>query len=522
MESDAAMPDVIDDEDVILPHVWATHARLQGDKIALICEDRAVSWRDLNAAANRVANGLLAQGIGRGAAVALLLSNSVETVEIMLGVIKSGACLVPISTMLTAEQAGGLLIDSGAAALFACADTQALAEEAARGASVLRIAADFTAPGWAPLAQLNGGDGEPPVAYSSGDRFNIIYSSGTTGLPKGIVHTHRARRHWSWSNGLEMRFTRDSVALITTPLYSNGTWFMLLPPLLLGATMVLMKRFGAATFLNLVQRHRVTHSFVVPAQCQMLLDEPGIDSADLSSLQTLLSAGSALRPSVRAEVERRITPHVYELYGFSEGFAAIIGPADAAQRPGSVGRPVLGFDVRILDGDGNELAPDEVGEIAGFGGGSMLCYHGKEDETAALIWRDPLGRSFVRSGDVGRIDADGFLYIMDRKKDMILSGGFNVFPADIEAIVARHEDIADIAVIGIPHPRWDEVPLALVIRRDGGTASEEDILTWANTKLAKTQRLAGVTFCEEFPRNALGKVVKRLLREPYLQQADAS
>ena len=176
---------------------------------------------------------------------------------------------------------------------------------------------------------------------------------------------------------------------------------------------------------------------------------------------------------------------------------------------------MLGFELRILDDAGKALPRGEIGEIAGYGAGLMKGYHKRPEQTAALVWRDERGRSFVRSGDIGRLDADGFLSIVDRKKDMIISGGFNVFPSDLEEVIGRHEAVSDVTVIGIPHEKWGETPLALVIRKPGADASQPDVLAWANQRLAKHQRLGAVEYRDEFPRNALGKVLKRLLREPY-------
>jgi acyl-CoA synthetase (AMP-forming)/AMP-acid ligase II len=203
------------------------------------------------------------------------------------------------------------------------------------------------------------------------------------------------------------------------------------------------------------------------------------------------------------------------MYGFSEGFATVNKPHMHAAKPDSVGTPVLGFDVKIVDEDGTELPRGEVGEIVGYGAGIMKEYYKRPKQTEAIIWRAADGRSFLRSGDIGKLDEDGFLFILDRKKDMIISGGFNVFPTDIEAIIGEHEDVLDVSVISVPHDKWEETPLALVIPRDGAVSSTEDILHWANQRLAKHQRLSGVEFREEFPRNALGKVLKRILREPY-------
>jgi long-chain acyl-CoA synthetase len=511
----------LDDTQVFLPELWATYARFQPRKTALVCGARRETWADLNAGMNRVANRLLADGIGRGRQVAVLMSNSVDMVHAMFGIVKAGACVVPISTLLTPAQVAVLLDDSGACALVVDARTRALADAAvreSRGGATLRVAVGGgDGDGWRDWASwLDGADtAEPPVRYRMEDDFNIIYSSGTTGQPKGIVQTHRARQHWSYSNALEMRFDDTAVALATTSLYSNGTWFMLLPPLFVGGTVVVMDAFSVDGFFDRVAAERVTHTFMVPTQYIALLESPRLDSADLSSLRVMISAGSPLRDDTKARVLARLGKGLFELYGFSEGFATIIKPEDVARKPGSVGKPVVGFDLRILDEEGRELPPGEPGEIAGYGGGLMRGYHGRDDATAECIWRDARGRTFLRSGDVGKLDDEGFLYILDRKKDMILSGGFNVFPKDIEGEIARHPAVLDVTVIGVPHPKWGEAPLALVIRRAGVEVTADELRDWANQRLSKTQRVVGVEFRDEFPRNALGKVLKRLLREPY-------
>jgi long-chain acyl-CoA synthetase len=211
---------------------------------------------------------------------------------------------------------------------------------------------------------------------------------------------------------------------------------------------------------------------------------------------------------------RRITPNLYCMYGFSEGFATMCKPEQQAGKGESVGIPVLGFELMIVDDEGNELPMGQVGEIAGYGAGLMQSYHNRENETAELIVLDCRGRTFLRSGDVGRMDEDGFLYVVDRKKDMIISGGFNIFPVDIEAVVGAHDDVLDVSVIAIPDSKWGETPLALVIPRQL-QADASAIKEWANQRLAKHQRISRVELVAELPRNALGKVLKRMLREQY-------
>jgi acyl-CoA synthetase (AMP-forming)/AMP-acid ligase II len=276
----------------------------------------------------------------------------------------------------------------------------------------------------------------------------------------------------------------------------------------------MMPAFDPAAFLAIVARERITHTFMVPTQYMALLDAPALASADLSSLTCALTAGSPLSAQAKRQVLQRLTPNLYELYGFSEGFATMLKPHEHAAKFDSVGTPVLGFELRILD-DGRPVGQGKIGEIAGYGAGLMQGYHRRPEQTTELIWRDERGRSFVRSGDLGRLDDDGYLHLAGRKKDMIISGGFNVFPADVEAVLRGHASVADVSVIGVPHSHWGEQCLALVIARPDIPVSAEALREWANERLSKTQRLVGVEFRTAFPRNALGKVLKQELRAPY-------
>jgi acyl-CoA synthetase (AMP-forming)/AMP-acid ligase II len=290
---------------------------------------------------------------------------------------------------------------------------------------------------------------------------------------------------------------------------------MAMPVLFVGGTLHIMPGFSPEGFLKTVERERITHTFMVPTQYIVTLESPALDGADLGSLEVMLSAGSPLRVETKKAVIARMAPCIHELYGYSEGAATMIKPEDAEAKWGSVGTPVIGFDIAVIGEDGEELPFGETGEIVARGGGVMSGYHRRTRATGELTWRDDAGRVWIRSGDVGRFDDDGFLYILDRKKDMIISGGFNVFPADIEQIVAGHPDVSDVTVIGVPDQKWGETPLALVIPRADAKADPEEIRAWANERLAKPQRLSALELRRDFPRNALGKVLKRLLREPY-------
>jgi long-chain acyl-CoA synthetase len=500
----------------------ARNAEWYPEKTAVIFEDRKLTWRELDERSNRIANHLADSGISKGDTVAILNQNCLEYPEIMFGALKAGAVIVPISTMLQTETVVRELEDAGVKAIFAGYPFLHLAYEYVRRCTRVVLAGRHD--GW--IGYEDYLEGQSPVSLAARDTgdcpslvpddfYNIVYSSGTTGTPKGIVHTHEARVLFAMTCGLEFRIHNETVSLISTPIYTNGTQLIFLPTILIGGTLVLMRSFDPVSFLELLQKERCTHAFLVPTQFIRIMEHPRFEEYDTSSMEMLLSAAAPLSTKTKSEILRRFPKSkLAELYGVTEGISTVLRPNEQFSKPGSVGKPRLGGSIKIIDDSGNELSRGEIGEIVGANSSMMTGYYRDPEKTGDALWHDNRGMVYFKTGDIGKLDAEGYLYILDRKKDLIISGGINIFPSDIESILLEHPVVAEAAVIGIPHREWGESPVAVVVKRNSDSAlSENDLKEWTNSRLAAYQRLTAVKFRETLPRNDLGKILKNELRK---------
>lgn len=517
----------LDQPDLLYTDLIRINARLQGEKAAAVCDGDRLSWHDFHHRTNRVANALLARGLQRGERVCLVMNSSIAMFVLIWAVIKAGGVVVPLNVMMAGDSLALTIDDCDPSFLFADSGTRESVDAVRQRLQTLEPNSFFVTgesfAGWSSLDDLerSGTVAEVPVRLSNADSMNIIYSSGSTGAPKGIEHSHFARHIYSLGFGPGLEMTERSVAICTTPLYTNGTWITMLPAVYWGGTTVLMTRFSAESFFALVEREHCTHVFMVPTQYIVLLECEAATRYELSSMRVLLSGGQAIA-SKTVDGLRTLFPGArkFECYGITEGFITLASPEDKAL-PGkerTVGRALFGGEIVILDDDGNVLPPGSVGDIAGYGPALMKGYFRKEEVTSKMIWRDPSGRTFLRSGDLGQLDEDGYLYISGRIKDMIKSGGINVYASDIEDVFMQHPDVVEAAAIGIPHEKWVETPLLLAIVRDGSNLGEDALMEWGNARLGKWQRVTRVEFRAEFPRATHDKVLKRALRDPYWKQ----
>ncbi|HYE69895.1 MAG TPA: class I adenylate-forming enzyme family protein [Aquabacterium sp.] len=490
------------------------HARRAPESDALRCGDERISYRAFDALVDRVAAALQRQGLAPKDVIAVCAAASIEYVALFIGALRAGVAVAPLAPGSTPRQLVAMIADADARIAFLdAAVAEALAAEPwPTGVAEVRLGPAGARPVPAFADWLPSPGARPaPIAIDPAWPFNLIYSSGTTGTPKGIVQAHAMR----WAHicrAAQSGYAPDTVTLIATPLYSNTTLVCLIPTLAYGGCAVLMPKFDAARYLALAEAHRATHTMLVPVQYQRLMARPDFEAHDLRSFRFKFCTSAPFHAELKAEVLARWPGALIEYYGMTEGGGTCILQAHLhPSKLHTVGQPAEGHDIRLIDETGREVPAGESGEVVGRSPGMMSGYHKQPEKTAEAEWHDAEGRRYIRTGDVGRFDEDGFLVLHDRRKDMIISGGFNIYPSDLEAVLRRHPLVAGAAVIGIASPEWGETPVACVVPRTG--AMPEAIREWVNSQVGRTQRLAAIRFIDELPRSAIGKILKRELRD---------
>jgi acyl-CoA synthetase (AMP-forming)/AMP-acid ligase II len=506
---------------LILPEIIAQNARFLPNKPAWVCDDSTVTWSGFGKGTAKIGNALLDSGLVHGDRVIVLMKNSYEMAEAMFGVIRAGLVAVPLNVSITDDAIAAMIGNAGARAVIASGE-HVLRVERIRDAVAEQIGERFISldeqpSGWQAYDDLrqSGSNDELNVTITAKDECNIIYSSGTTGLPKGIVHDHACREAWASDMAVPLRYHSGARTVCNLGLFSNISWVAMLSTMYCGGTIFIDRKFTPAGFLEMVERDRITHTAMVPLQFQMILECEDFERYDLSSLDAYMCCGSPLAVGLKRQIVERLPGEFVELYGLTEGLVTVLEPEDMLEKIESVGRPCPGQDIVILDSKDTILPSGEAGEIVGHSRFMMAGYHNNDEENEANTWAHPSGVRWLRTGDIGKLDEDGFLYLVDRKKDMIISGGQNIYPADIEATLFENDAVHEVAVIGVASDKWGETPLAVVVKTPGKTMDEQELTAWANSRLGKQQRIAATVFVDELPRNPNGKVLKRELRQQF-------
>lgn len=487
------------------------HARERGGAPAVSGDGRTVSYADLHERSSRVAQALLAAGLGRGSRVAYVGKNAPEYFDLLFGAAKIGAVTAPVNWRLTPAEIAAVVADAKAPLTVVDAEFASLTP-GPPGRTVV-TGEDFEAWLAAHPADDPGHVGEP------GDIVVQLYTSGTTGVPKGVQLSNA-----NFAVGERMagrwRLDASSVSLVPMPLFHIGGTGWALAGLYAGCRQVLVRDIDPAALVDTFERERVTNAFIVPAVLQFMCDVPGAAGRDYSALRAITYGASPITSEVLRRALDTFTAPLFQLYGMTETTGAIVQLEPEDHDPGgprarlmrSAGRPYDWVELKIVEPGGHAERPvGEVGEVLVRSVQNTPGYWNRPEETAQLITED----GWLRTGDAGYVDAEGYLFLTDRIKDMIVTGAENVYPIEVEEVLAAHPAIADVAVIGVPDERWGETVKAVVVPAPGATLTEDEVIEYARERLAGFKRPRSVDVVDALPRNPSGKILKKDLRAPY-------
>lgn len=480
-------------------------ARRYPHKPAVISEGRRVSYAELNDRANRLANALLEQGIKKGDRVAILFYNSPEFVESCFAVLKAGAVVVPLNFRLAGPELADMISDSDAAMLIYDAEfSQVISLIRPKLHSIRNYVAYH-----GDLIEASSSE-EPGVSVGMDDGCAIFYTGGTSGFPKGAYKTHSNELWVAVGSLASVRQSYDDVVLAVAPLFHTATWEVLaLPTLWLGNTLVVAKAFEPARIVEVIQKERVTITLLIPTMATAIWGLPDIAKHDLSSLRIYVSAGAVMP----GELKRKILAYLPDVkfldcYGSTEGgWITNLSPESAARKDACQGLPT--FRARIVDEDGHDITRGEVGEVIVQSPAIMKEYYNTPEETQKAI-----KAGWFHTGDLARLDEEGYVYIVDRKKDMMISGGENIYSAEVERVICSHPKVLEAAVVGLPHEKWGEQVTAAVVLKPGEEMTESEVIAFCRQSIAGYKCPKRVLFdSQPLPRTPLGKISKKALRE---------
>ena len=501
------------------------HAQKYPTKEAIIFEDKRMTYGEYNERVNRLANGLMGLGLKKGDKVSILLSNKPEYMDAYFAIHKTGFVAVPINYNLKADEIQYIVNNSESKALITSVEFLERVEPVMKQFEQVKhyiLLGNEKCPNMIPYEELlaRSSTAEPEVELKEADHNLIMYTSGTTGFPKGAVRSHRANTLLYMYSCIEFGFTEEDKIISVGPLYHGGPCFFNHMHLYIGATVLIREKFDAADTLRTIGEEKITTAFFVPTMYNMMMQLPKkeLDSYDVSSMRVLTSGAAPLHTKTKEWIlDYFKNANLSEVYGATEtGICTNLKHRDQRRKLRCVGQPIFGYEMTLLDEEGKPAPHGEPGILYATGPCMLDGYYKNPRATD-----DNSRGKWFTVGDVLRMDEEGYYYVVDRKSDMVISGGVNIYPVEIDNGIMAHPKVVDCAVIGVPDEKWGESLKAIVVLKDGETCTEQEIMDHCKDRLASYKKPKSVDFVAELPRNPSGKILKRVLREQYWRDQES-